>query len=1300
MLEQIRNVEARPPRQWDDTIPRELERICLKCLSKRATERYTTARDLAEDLRHFQAGQQVGPLPTTLEQPPVAVPGTAANSPLSPPGGGVGGEGQDTPPVKVIPKGLRSFDARDADFFLDLLPGPRDREGLPDSIRFWKARIEETDPDNTFAVGLLYGPSGCGKSSLVKAGLLPRLSDHVLTVYVEATAGETEARLLNGLRKRCPGLPGNLDLGGALAAVRRGAGQGWQPAGKKVLLVLDQFEQWLHARQEESGDLVPALRQCDGVRVQCLVMVRDDFWMATTRFMHDLEIRLVEGQNSQAVDLFPLRHAEKVLAAFGRAFGTLPADSHQADKDQQQFLALAARGLAQEDKVVCVRLALFAEMMKGKPWTPGSLKAVGGAEGVGATFLEETFSAAGAPPEHRYHQRAARALLRALLPEAGADIKGHMRSHAALLEVSGYAKRPREFDELVRILDSEVRLITPTDPPATESASPSPPTPLPGGERGEEDPSPPTPLPGGERGDQGSARCYQLTHDYLVPSLREWLTRKQKETRRGRAELLLADRAAVWQARPENRQLPSLGQWCGIRWWTRKKNWTPPERRMMRQATRYHGLRGLLAACVLAVLTWTGLAISDYVAEQERQAQEKQRANHAAGLVQQLVRADIAKVPKIVEELAAYRAWADPLLKDQHARAAADSPQQLRTSLALLPVDPGQVGYLYGRLLGAEPQEVAVLRDALAPHQAVLRDKLWRVATQPAPGKPWQRLRAAAALATYDPDSPRWEECQAQVAADLVAINPVYLEPWSDCFRPVKGRLLEALSVHFRDPRPERATERILAATLLADYARNEAALLVDLLMDADARQFTIILPKVQAHGQAGRVVLEGEVDRPLTAEAGEDAKEKLAKRQARAAVALLKLKHADKVWPLLKHNSDPRVRSYLIHLMGPLGVDAGMLVKRLTEEPEVDIRRALLLSLGPDEFGEAASTAEEKKALVQQVQELYRTADDAGLHAAAEWLLRQWQLHAWLTETTAAWARDKEQRAQRLEGIKQALAKHKEKAPPQWYVNSQGQTLVVLAGPIEFTIGSPISEAGREGGADGQNERQVKKQINRTLVIAAKEVTVAQFLAFRPQHSYTKHYVRSLDCPVNNVTWYDAAAYCNWLSEQEGLEPCYEPKAQGQYAAGMKLKASYLSLPGYRLPTEAEWEYACRAGTATSRYHGESEEILGKYAWYANNSLNRWLLPVGSLKPNDWGLFDMLGNALEWCQDIPYLYSSGEDRENTKDTKSISSADIRVLRGGSFGNPALLVRSAGRSGDAPTDRGSNLGFRPARTFC
>src|SRR5262249_43438973 len=154
----------------------------LKALSKRASERYSTAKDMADDLRHFLAEQaQSHPAPSAADRatpsvtpvphpPSASIAPTRSSTPATIPT-------SDQQPIKIVPKGLRSFDEHDADFFLELLPGPRDRDGLPDGLRFWKARIEEKDADNTFSVGLIYGPSGCGKSSLVKAGLLPRLSD-------------------------------------------------------------------------------------------------------------------------------------------------------------------------------------------------------------------------------------------------------------------------------------------------------------------------------------------------------------------------------------------------------------------------------------------------------------------------------------------------------------------------------------------------------------------------------------------------------------------------------------------------------------------------------------------------------------------------------------------------------------------------------------------------------------------------------------------------------------------------------------------------------------------------------------------------------------------------------------------------------------------------------------------------------------------------------------------------------------------------------------------------------------------
>jgi serine/threonine protein kinase/formylglycine-generating enzyme required for sulfatase activity len=1307
LLEQVTSFEARPPRQYDDGIPKELDRICLKALSKRASERYSTAKDMADDLRHFLAEQTQSHPPASaaiLATPsftPVSQPLSTSLAPTrstTPPATPT----SDHQPIKIVPKGLRSFDEHDADFFLELLPGPRDRDGLPDSLRFWKTRIEQKDPEKTFPVGLICGPSGCGKSSLVKAGLLTRFSDDVIAVYLEATAGETEARLLNGLRKRCVALPDNLSLKTTLAALRRGQGV---PVGKKVLIILDQFEQWLHAKkQEQDTELVQALRQCDGSRVQCIVMVRDDFWMAVIRFMRELEVRLVEGQNSAAVDLFDTDHARRVLAAFGRAFGKLSENPGNTSMDQKEFLTQAVSGLAQEGKVICVRLALFAEMMKGKAWTPASLKAVGGTEGVGVTFLEETFSAVTAPPEHRYHQKAARADLRILLPETGSDIKGHMRSYAELLEASGYGSRPKDFDDLIRILDNEIRLITPTDPEGKDDTSES------------------------VLQTKPDQKYYQLTHDYLVHSIREWLTRKQKETRPGRAELLLADRAAVWNARPENRQLPSLVQWFTIRSWTQKRNWTPPQKKMMARAGRYHALRGMALSLLLAVATATGLAIRQQVVEQRK-------ATHAAGLVQRLLDADTAQVPGVVDEMAEYRQWTNPLLRTEYDKAADKSRQKLHASLALLPVDSSQVTYLSDRLLDANPHEVPMIRNALAPYKEDLLEKLWAVALKPEKGKESQRLRAAAALVQYDPESKQWAMCNPLVVNNLVLENPVYLGQWSEAFRPGKKPLLVPLADIFRDRKSERASERTLATNLLADYAGDQPQVLADLLMDADDKQFAVIYPRLKDRAEHGLPLLTAVIDTkpPADLPSSDDKRETLAKRQANAVLALLRMNQPSKVWPLLKHSPDPRVRSYLIHRMAPLGADAGAIVKQLDIESDVTIRRALILSLG--EYGETDFTPDARSALLPKLQDMYRTASDPGLHAACEWLLRRWKQEAWLTKVNSEWAKDKEERVKRLEYIGKALAKDKEKTPPQWYVNTQGQTFVVIPGPVEFVMGSPPTEAGRSG-----NETQHKTRIGRIFILSAKPVTLGEYRKFEPRYGIgeIERWATSPDSPVIDTSWFQAAHYCNWLSKREGLpesEWCYEPildrkawpqfavssvgllhspggkgpflalggmypgRLDANYEGGMRLARNYLQRQGYRLPTEAEMEYATRAGALTARYFGETDELLPKYASYSKNSQEK-TGPMASLKPNDLGLFDAQGNVFTWCQERFKAYPEGNKAtEDTEDELVVTSTGNRVLRGGSFYNQASLVRSACRYLNVPSSRLNSIGFRPARTL-
>ncbi len=496
--------EPKPPRELDPEIPRELERICLKCLSKRMDDRYETAAELAVDLKSWLGGREAG-----------------------------GG----TP--RIISKGLHAFDVEDADFFLTLVPGPRDRDGMPESIRAWKRRIEEPDPARSFAVGLLYGPSGGGKTSFVKAGLVPTLKPHIRPVYVEAAAVGTEGRLLDGLHRACPDLPAGCGLAEAAAAIRERSAA---PGSMKVLVILDQFEQWLQGHPGETdGELVRALRHCDGPGLQAMLLVRDDFWMATTRFLRALEVRPVEGHNSAAVEQFDPRHARHVLAEIGRALGRFP---QAAGPDESRFLEKAVKELAAADgRVIPVRLTLLAETLRRRDWSSATLRELGGFQGIGELFLEETFSAETAPPAHRQHQRAAQAVLAALLPDPSSDLKGRLQPSAKLREAAGYADRPDDFAALISILDHELRMVTLVNPSTAKIENGAPAASVP---------------------EAAGETYYQLTHDYLVPPIRRWLTRKQTRTRRGRAELLLATITAFWRNRPERRRLPTLFEWLRV----------------------------------------------------------------------------------------------------------------------------------------------------------------------------------------------------------------------------------------------------------------------------------------------------------------------------------------------------------------------------------------------------------------------------------------------------------------------------------------------------------------------------------------------------------------------------------------------------------------------------------------------------------------------------------------------------------------------------------------------------------------
>lgn len=1178
LLDQITDSDPRPPRQIQDTIPKELERICLKAMSKPAGQRYTTAKDMADELRQFLDADKspVGLVPAYVSATTVPVP-------TAPPP-----DSSHRDPV-VVPKGLRSFDAADAEFFPELMPGPRDREGLPESIRFWRRRIECLDADDTFAVGLIYGPSGCGKSSMVKAGLMPRLSEHVIPIYVEAANELTEERLLSRLRKLCPELSTELTLSESIGVIRRGM---IVERGKKVLILIDQFEQWLHSRKNDADDeLIRALRQCDGGRVQCILLVRDDFWMAISRLMHDLEIRIAEDENAADVDLFDERHAKKVLTVLGRAHGALPAGAAALSAEQQKFIDQAVAGLNQGGKLIPVRLALFSEMVKSREWTPATLKAIGGIEGVGVTFLEEAFSATTAPAQNRMHERAARAVLKMLLPEIGKDIKGNMRSRDELLAASGYVDRPKDFEELMRILHRELRLVSPSDPQGTELGS------------------------GSNMRLPEAGRYYQLTHDYLVPALREWLTRKQRETRKGRAEMLLTEQAEIWNVRPANRQLPSFWQWANIRLATDKQSWTVRQKKMMRKAGRQHIIRIAVIACgllLIGLMGWAGL--------------DELRADQ---LVRALLDNDTPSAPKTIEEMDHCRILATSKLRAELAKEK-DPDRVLRARLGLLPVDASQVESIYQRLLDCDDKDFIAIRTVLWNQRKRIDNELWTV-LENEQYDVRKRLRAAGALAEYDSTNVRWDNTASFVARSLVGQSTAVIRIWIEALRPAGKYYLEPL------------------ADILSDetYSDEERSTATDLLLDFSTGQTkaSSILEK--------RIVVD-----PSTTLSKESAVAN-AKKRANVAIGLFQIKHYLQAQEVLKHSSDSTVRTFFIHGLSPKRVPIRTLLE-LLQQPNLDpgVHQGLILGLGeyiPNRFSES-----ELKDCITTLKIAFESTCDPGVHSAAEWLLRQHGHADWLNTTIRKY--------QNLD--KNLLASGERPANGRrWLVNSLGQTMVIVPAPDR-----KFSQINQPGG-------QITFQP--ALAVASTEVSLDEFRALLPNQEVEGEKGKRGDMPAGYMTWYKAAAHCNRLSAKENIpesEWCYEPNKSGEYGPGMKIRQRAASLSGYRLLASAEWEHVCRAGTSTKYYFGESGQFASKYAWFHQNSENS-CHPVGELRPNPFGIFDLHGNLNEWCHVVATRRGGKADAES-KDSVVVADFEIQdninmPLRGGHFDDELANIRSS-----------------------
>ena len=254
---------------------------------------------------------------------------------------------------------------------------------------------------------------------------------------------------------------------------------------------------------------------------------------------------------------------------------------------------------------------------------------------------------------------------------------------------------------------------------------------------------------------------------------------------------------------------------------------------------------------------------------------------------------------------------------------------------------------------------------------------------------------------------------------------------------------------------------------------------------------------------------------------------------------------------------------------------------------------------------------------------------------------------------------------------------------------------------PGTFTMGSPATEPCRQ--PDTARETQHKVTLTRSFELAATEVTQTQFLAAM-WYNPAKHQGCG-DCPVEKLSWHEAVAYCNQLSLKASLARCYSCKGSGKGitcdTAAAHSGAKILDCPGYRLPTEAEWEYAYRAGSSTALYNGTISDCIGldqnasAVGWFEHNSGGK-SHPIKQKKPNAWGLYDLAGSVWEWCHD---WYKTDLGTQAATDPFGSNEKIYRLIRGGSWFGKAYNLRAARRFQKETTYRCHGIGFRCARTL-
>lgn len=1157
---------APSPTDLNELIPLPLDRICQKALQSRSADRYASALELVKDLTLYLNSPQAGTEPG--QQP------------------------------KPIYRGLRAFRKEDREFFAELIPGLRSAQGNPEPVQFWLNRLGTSPDERHPRIGVIYGTTGSGKSSMIHAAILPKLNGERRVITIQATASRTETDLMIALKQVFL----KSQSSDSLPEICRQIRTRHPPfANERILIVIDQFEQWLHGRKIDlTQELVQALRQCDGLGIQCLLIVRDDFWVELSKFMRTVEEPMREGENMMAIEPFTTEHAEAVLFKIGTIV-------KQPSKDQQTRRKFIERGIEiiqTEGYVPPVRLALFVEITKDFPWEAETIRHFNDLNALVQTYLKQRFNPEICPRRYRHHLPAIKLLLAALLPERGLDLKGQGRSLDELQMLCGNERSPERFSQLIDLLDRDLRIISPIAQVT---------------------------------GDVPNSLHYQLTHDYLVPGIRAWLVEEQVKTYRGRAKLKLQARTSMWSLKQEARQLPGVLELLNILTGTTKKEWTREESTLMRTA-----LRHLLGqSLILSVLLFM---ISGIVWFRVQAARDET-------FIQQLAQSSTLSLPALLQQTDNRLPRLAPKIQSAYAAAELNSKEKRHLGLAILRFDQAPANDIKQSLLDCQVDEFAVISSELRQNNIPCSEMLSVLNDNAQTSR--AKFRAACLLLKSADEAALSDSVMEAVVSGLVKQTPPALHEWSKILLPYRQHLTARLMDIFNSEHP---FEPQNAAFALSHFLHDDPESYANLLMQANHHQLPILCEAIKSDPRSYTQILTQRLSQLPHPGVNSDLTQ-----TCNLLTALAYLGQLESLPEALRRSANPAMRNLLIHQFAETECDPQRLIAFLKQVKDPDLISALLLSLGSYQGSILGDTLLDDLRLLALG--LFRNHPDSEVHSASQWLLKRFGENATMPAVSSEEALRQEQ---------------------GWFVLNTGQTFAIPCSEVRHLQDAITSEK--------PDAIRLTLDVDWSFAISTTEVTVQQYLKSAKHENSPRQHINTEDCPITNIDYYSAMAYCNWLTLEEGLpvaEQCYEI-----YKERYRPKQNFIQLKGFRLPTNEEWEVAVRGGTLTP-YHFGATGLISEFSWHAENSESR-VHPVGLLKPNQIGLFDVSGNVVEWCHEISH------DME-----ANVKSRKIRApsYRGGSYQSfssssaPDGSMRSSENLIMSPRAALSYTGFRVAKTI-